>query len=198
MKFLSFTDLHEDKAQLRQLVNRVKQDDIDFVICCGDISNFGSGLTNVLEAFDKIGKNFYVIPGNHEENLEWAKIVAKYPNCVDLHLQAIEFEEYVLLGYGGGGFAQEDKEFRKVARRWYGKYKGKKTILVTHGPPFGTKLDLLENRHVGNIDYRKFIQRIKPKLAISGHLHETVGEIDEINETKLINPGWEGMMVELN
>ncbi len=198
MKFLTFTDLHEDKQQLQELVKRASKKDIDFVVCCGDISTFGSGLTNVLDHFDKIGKPFYVIPGNHEENLEWEKILSQYPNCINLHLQAIEVENYIFLGYGGGGFSQEDKDFRKIARKWYGSYNGKKIVFVTHGPPLGTKLDWLETRHVGHKDYRNFIQRIKPRLAISGHLHETVGLTDKIAKTKLINPGWEGMVIELS
>ena len=60
------------------------------------------------------------------------------------------------------------------------------------------KLDLLEMGHVGNKDYLKFIRRMKPKLAISGHLHETVGVMDKIDKTQIVNPGWDGMVIELN
>ena len=91
----------------------------------------------------------------------------------------------------------QDAEFRKISRDWYGKYKDKKIVLVTHQPPYGTKLDRLGQRHVGNEDYRKFIERIEPKVAISGHLHETVGLSDSIGKTKIVNPGWDGMVVEL-
>ena len=90
-----------------------------------------------------------------------------------------------------------DPEFRKMAREWYGKYNGEKIILITHQSPVETTLDLLEDRHVGNIDYRKFVERIKPKLALSGHLHETAGEMDTIGKTKLVHPGWDGMIIEL-
>jgi len=198
MKFLTFTDLHEDKKTLKALVNRAKEEDIDFVVCCGDISSFGRGLTNVLASFNKIGKKFYVIPGNHEENLPWKDILKKYSNCIDLDRKVIKIEDYVFLGYGGGGFTLQDAEFRKISRQWYGKYNREKIVLLTHQPPYGTKLDKLEQGHVGNKDFTKFINRIKPKLAISGHLHETVGEIDQIEKSKLINPGWEGMVVELS
>jgi len=117
---------------------------------------------------------------------------------VSLHLKAALIGEYVFLGYGGGGFAMKDANFRKIARQWYGKFNGKKIVLLTHQPPFGTKLDLLGDRHVGNEDFHDFILRIKPKLAISGHLHETFGEIDVLGETKLVNPGADGMVIELN
>lgn len=197
MKFLTFTDLHENKDGLNALVTRAAEPDIDFVVCAGDISSFGRGLPTVLKAFSDLGKPFYVVPGNHEEGEGFEEVVRKHKHCVSLDRKAIVVGEYVFLGFGGGGFAMKDQEFRKIARFWYGKFNGKKIVLLTHQPPFGTKLDFLHQRHVGNEDFRDFIIRIKPKLAISGHLHETVGEVDALGETKLINPGWDGMVIEL-
>src|SRR3989338_5839910 len=199
MKFFAFTDIHEDKKSLQMLLHRAAEADINFVICTGDFSNFGRGMVNVLTEFNALGKNLYFIPGNHEEHLELLdKINLEFPHCFNLHRKALAIKEYIFLGYGGGGFAQEDAEFRKIAREWYGKFNGKKIVLVTHQPPYGTKLDWLGNRYVGNKDFTAFTLRIKPKLALSGHLHETVGEIDVIGETKIANPGWEGMVIELN
>ena len=197
MKFLTFTDLHDDQDTLRQLVKRAKEDDIDFLICCGDISRFGRGLKDVLHGFDKVGKTIYVIPGNHEDGTPFEAMVNKTKHWKSFDRKDLKLGNYILLGYGSGGFALEDKEFRKLARSWYGKHKDKKIIFVSHGPPYGTQLDLLPEGHVGNKDYTKFIRRIQPKLAISGHLHETVGIIQKIDGIKLINPGWEGMVVEL-
>ena len=198
MKFLVFTDIHEDKKSLLTLTKRAREEDIDFVICTGDFSTFGRGLVNVLTAFQNIGKKFYFIPGNHEEHSDvLQKALPTFPNCINLHCKALKIQDYIFLGYGGGGFTQEDAEFRKIAREWYGKFKGRKIVFLTHGPAFHTKLDLLHDRHVGNKDYRKFIERMNPRLVISGHLHETVGLIDTINKTKLVNPGWEGMVIEL-
>ena len=198
MKLLTFTDLHDDKQKLKELVKRASKSDIDFIICAGDISNFGSGLRSNLEAFDKIGKKFYFIPGNHEEGLDSEKFMRGLKNCIDFHKEAIEMDDYVFLGYGGGGFSQQDPIFRKIARKWYGDYKGKKIVLVTHGPPVDTTIDDLSGHHVGSIDYRKFIERIQPRLVICGHLHDTVGETDTIGKTKLIHPGWDGMIIELS
>lgn len=197
MKFLTFVDIHEDAQILKELVKRAAHDDIDFVLCAGDFTTFGRGLKTFLKAFDKIGKKLYLIPGNHEEREGLLDIVAEFPHAVNLHKNAVKINGYVFLGYGGGGFAQEDLQFRKLARQWYGKYKGQKMVLVTHGPPFGTTLDLLGNKHVGNIDYHKWIERLEPKLVIAGHLHETAGATDVIGKTKLVNPGWEGMVIEL-
>ena len=201
MKFLTFTDVHAEKKVIKTLAKRAMQDDVEFSICAGDFSNFGSGFHVLLEAFEKIKKPLYVVPGNHEEHSDFDGELEKYEFCQSLHGKAIEIGGYVLMGFGGGGFSFEDAPFRKVSRGWYGKFKDKKTILVTHQAPFGTTLDVLDlgggERHVGNKDYLKFVKRMKPKLAISGHLHETFGEVDTVGKTKLINPGDEGMVVEL-
>jgi len=198
MKFLTFVDLHEDKKVLKELVARAKKPDVDFVVIAGDLTQFGKSLRYVLRHFNNIGKKIYLIPGNHESDRMFKGVLSDYKNCINFNLKAVKKEDYVFLGYGGGGFVQEDLEFRKIARRWYSKYQGKKIVLVTHGPPLGTKVDLMDKHHVGNKDYRKFIERIKPRLVICGHLHETAGVMDKIDKTNVINPGWEGMVVELN
>lgn len=198
MKFLTFTDLHEDQEVLKELVGRASKPDIDFVICCGDISTFGNGLKYNLKKLNSLGKKVYVIPGNHEEGTDFGVVMAEFPNLINLDRRAAVVGDYVFLGHGGGGFTLQDASFRKISREWYGKYNGKKIVLVTHQPPYGTKLDQLRQGYVGNKDYTAFILRIKPKLALSGHLHETVGLVDVLGETKIANPGWEGMVIELN
>ncbi|MBU0470685.1 MAG: metallophosphoesterase family protein [Nanoarchaeota archaeon] len=197
MKFLTFTDLHADKTLLKELVSRASKEDIDFLVCCGDISIFGKGLRHTLKELNSLNKKVYVLPGNHESDEMMTKAVADLSNCENIHRKAVEIDDYIFLGYGEDGFSQKDPEFRKISREWYGKYNGRKIVLVTHGPAYGTKADRLEKTHAGNIDYRNFVERIKPKLMISGHLHETVGAVDTIGKTKVINPGWEGMVIEL-
>jgi uncharacterized protein len=199
MKFLVFSDLHGEKKAIREIIERGKKKEIDFLICGGDYTLFGQNARFILKQLNSVGKKCYIISGNHEEGIENLDMIMKeYPNCINFDRKAIKIGGYVFLGYGGGGFAMEDEEFRKIARKWYGKYNGEKIILVTHMAPYGNKLDLLtEEHHVGNHDYRSFVERIKPKLAISGHLHETVNEVDTIGETKLVNPGWDGMVIEL-
>lgn len=197
MKFLAFVDLHEDKKALKQLLEVAARPEVEFIICAGDLTQFSRNIRFILRQFNELGKKIYLIPGNHESDQVFSEVLPDYPNFVNINNKAVEVDGYVLLGYGGGGFSHEDADFRKMAREWYGNYKDKRTILVIHGPPFGTKTDLIENQYVGNKDYRAFIERAKPKLVICGHIHETAGMIDKIGETKVINPGWEGMFIEL-
>ena len=89
MKFLAFSDVHEQKKFILELVERAKKPDIDFVICAGDFSSFGRGMKYVLRLFSELGKIMYVIPGNHEEGDEFESIVAGYPHCVSVHQKAV-------------------------------------------------------------------------------------------------------------
>jgi uncharacterized protein len=198
MKFLTFVDLHSDKEALKILLERASQDDIQFLICAGDFTNFGDNMGYILKKLNSLRKFVYLIPGNHETDEEINSKIAKYPHCVNINRKAIRVEDYVLLGYGEGGFSREDKEFRKLSRDWYGQYQDENIILITHGPPYGVGIDLVEGNFTGNKDYRHFAERIKPKLVISGHIHETAGKIVTFNEIKYVNPGWQGMVIELD
>jgi len=198
MKFLAFVDLHEQKKPLQKLLARAAEKDIEFIVCAGDLSWFGRNLRYVLKQFNELGKKFYFIPGNHETNEQLQEVLKGLEYCENIHRRAVKIGNYVFFGYGEGGFSREDAEFRKLAREWYGQYKEEKTVLVTHGPPYGCKVDFIEKRHVGNLDYRKFIDRMKPRLALCGHLHETAGALDQLEKTKVLNPGWDGMVIELN
>ncbi|MBT3298340.1 hypothetical protein HN385_05420 [archaeon] len=197
MKFLTFADLHGDTGLLKKLVKRAKQDDIQFVLIAGDFTSFEANMRAILKRLNSINKPVYLIPGNHEESKNYRETVKDYSNCEDVNKKALIIGDFIILSYGGGGFAASDSDFREIARKWYGKYKGKKIIFMTHGPPYKTKLDLINDRYVGNKDYRKFIERMKPKLVIAGHIHENFGVVDEIDGTKLVNPGYEGMVIEL-
>src|SRR3990167_6975870 len=71
----------------------------------------------------------------------------------------------------------------------------KKIIIVTHAPPYKTKLDKLVEGHCGNKSIRHFVERNKIDLLICGHLHENFGKEDKIKRTKCINPGPFGKIV---
>ena len=53
------------------------------------------------------------------------------------------------------------------------------------------------DEHCGNKDIRKFIDKIKPDLVISGHLHENAGKEDKIGKSRILNPGPTGMLINL-
>jgi Icc-related predicted phosphoesterase len=49
-------------------------------------------------------------------------------------------------------------------------------ILITHGPPGGVLDCNARGNRCGSVELRKAIQRIKPKYAVFGHIHESYGQ----------------------
>jgi len=197
MKILAFVDLHGDSGFLKKIVKRAKQDDIDLVVCAGDFTVFESGAGYILKTLNSIGKPVLLIPGNHETPEMTKKAEKEFENIVDLHEKMWKKDDYLFLGYGTGGFARQDARFRKVAREWRRKVKDEKIIMMMHGPPYGTKLDEVMGEKAGNKDFTMSIKRLIPKLVICGHLHENAGKLDFIGKTQVINPGYEGMVIEI-
>ena len=70
----------------------------------------------------------------------------------------------------------------------------KKAIYIMHSPPFGTRLDMIqEGKPAGSRTIRFFIEENQPLLTLHGHIHESPGlsgvYFDRIGETFSINPG---------
>mgnify|MGYP001210803301 CR=1 FL=1 len=71
---------------------------------------------------------------------------------------------------------------------------GQGAIWVMHGPPFGTKLDMIsKTQHVGSRAIRAAIEKHRPLLTLHGHIHESPyvsgSWSDRLNETICVNPG---------
>ena len=196
MKILAFVDLHGSLNALKKIASVAKKENVDYIICAGDITIFGDSAGYILKKIDAIGKPVMMLHGNHESESSLRNMCSKTKNVKFLHKEVLEVGDYVFLCYGGGGFSLEDKEFEiwsKKAMETIGE--DKKIILVTHAPPYGTKLDPILDQPAGNKSIRRFIKLVQPKLAISGHLHENSGASDKIDKTKLINPGPWGMIL---
>ncbi|MDD4877445.1 MAG: metallophosphoesterase [Candidatus Nanoarchaeia archaeon] len=196
MKILAFVDTHGIKKAFEEILKKSK--DADILLCAGDFTSWGKDTEKWIQFLEKAGKPLILTYGNHENEKEVAEVCRKYSFCVYLHRAAYEYGEYLFFGFGGGGFSEKNPDFERIAERVKKDAKGKKLILITHGPPYGTALDYLPSTgHRGCKSIRKFIEEAKPMAAISGHLHETSGRTDLIGKTFVINPGPAGAMLKV-
>ncbi len=198
MKLLAFTDVHGSLDAISILQKKAKE--ADLLVCAGDISEWGEGVERLIQHLGKTGKPLLIIPGNHENENVMGTLCRKFPFCYYIHKGSYEIDDYVFFGFGSGGFSEKDKDFERVAEKFRAAIgKGKKIILVTHGPPYGTKLDYLSGMgHRGSRSLRHFDEEVKPMLHICGHLHENSGNTDMIgNHTLVVNPGASGLIIEI-
>jgi Icc-related predicted phosphoesterase len=192
MKILAFVDTHGSLVSLGSIEKKAKNADI--LVCAGDPTVFEQDLDVINSRLSKTGKPVLMLHGNHETEEEMKRSCSLFKNMTYFHKKVHIIKDYAFVGYGGGGFSVTDKKFEAWTKKIKPKLKNKKVVLVTHAPPYGTKLDKLNGDYVGNKSIRKFIENVKPILVIAGHMHECIGT-DKIKNSKLINPGPAGKII---
>lgn len=190
MRVFCFVDVHGKISKINEIKKKSREADI--LVCAGDISDFGKDLDGLISRLSKIKKIILIIHGNHEKENELKKVCENYDNVVFIHKKFYNLNGWNFFGYGGGGFSEVDKDLEKLISKVK---KGRNVVFVTHAPPYGTKLDMLD-KHSGCRSTTKFIKQVKPILTICGHFHENENKEDKINGLKIINPN-DGKLVKI-
>ena len=200
MKLLAFTDTHGSLLALKRIEQKTKTQKPDLLVCAGDVSIFEHGIVGIIRRLNKLNKKIIIIHGNHEDDSTFRKLSKLFKNIIFVHKNYHIENDILFFGYGGGGFSIVDKEFEKIAikfKKIIKNNKDKKIIIVTHAPPYRTRLDKISGGHCGNRSIRRFAEKNRVDLLICGHLHENFGKEDKIKKTKVINPGPFGKIVDI-
>ena len=196
MKIYTFTDLHGDIDALIKIRKRVKASKPELVLCPGDMSIFGSDLRFLMKELDKVNIPVLMLHGNHETVSEMKQSCKGLKNIKLVHRKIYTHKNYKILSYGGGGFDYTDPIFVKTMKEMKQKIKkGDKIILMNHQPPYNTKICLRHFGQVGSKSITAFIKKEQPILALSGHIHEAEGKKQKIGKTLVLNPGYEGVLL---
>ena len=197
MKIFAFTDTHGNTKYIDKIIEKIEKNPVDYVLCCGDITNFGRKQKEIVTKISKIPSKILLIHGNHEIPDGLSKDCEKFDNITFLHCSAFRDGSTIFFGYGGDGFSSQDATFRKISQQFSKDIKtGDKVVLFFHGPPYKT-VDRTFSGNSGNKDYRNFIEKTMPEYVLCGHIHEEFGKQVHIGKTKVINPGPEGMFFEI-
>lgn len=200
MKILAFADTQGNIALVENIARTAKAEDVDFIVCAGDLCDWGEDIDKLLKILRSAGKPLIMVPGNHEDMIEYKKHVKIFDDfLLDLNKKTYIVGEYCFFGYGEGVFDVVDEKFEHMSEKFFKlKKRYKRLIMITHAPPFNTGLDLIPGLgHVGSKSYRKAIKKLKPDLYICGHIDEAGGVIDSIGSSLLINPGPIGKIIEV-
>ncbi|HIP74091.1 MAG TPA: YfcE family phosphodiesterase [Euryarchaeota archaeon] len=192
MRFLAFSDIHNDWQALRTLTKI----EADAYICAGDLTVSGKDIDTAIEILQPVKDRLYIVPGNNELPEQLQK---HFPNTV--HGRVVEFEGLKIGGIGGSPKTPWDTPFEwdeNCAYRLLAEL-GKVDVFISHAPPKGTKLA----RTSGGVDagseaVRWYIESYQPEFAVVGHVHERAGITINIGKTAVFNPGPKGRMVEIN
>lgn len=188
MKILGISDLHGKLLELNNL-----NEEIDLIIVSGDITDFGPVelAEKILNKLTSYNVPVLALPGNCDLP-ETVDIIEK-SGTINIHNNAIEIKGIKICGFGGSNPTPFDTPFEFQEEEIYNSLKNiiskDTTILVTHAPPYNTKVDQIQSGdNVGSKSIRKIIEEYQPKVNICAHIHEARG-IDQLGNTTIINTG---------
>ncbi|MBT3408722.1 hypothetical protein HOK68_04010 [Candidatus Woesearchaeota archaeon] len=195
----AITDMHVEIDAMKTAGKLIKKYGAEVCLCCGDYSWFGQGSKESLKILNDYSVKTYIIHGNHEMLNTAKNDIKDFKNLIFIHKKSVIFKDLFIIGYGGGGFAQKDAEFLKFANLEIKKNKKKLyEVLMIHGPPFGTLLDIKITNYVGNKDFSNFISNNNIEISFSGHIHEGEELHDQLKNSIVTNPGYRGLIYILN
>ncbi len=195
MKLLFIADFHNQFELMPELDRKASEADI--IIDAGDPTIFEHELQRILVEYNKWKKPVLMIHGNHEDENSLRNACRQFRFIEFFHGEKKIVKGITFLGWGGGGFSLNDPEFEMKCKEWSNQQLRQPLVLVTHAPPYKTALDDL-GYPVGNKSIKKAIKKLKPIIAVSGHIHECEYREDKIGATRIINPGPAGTIVEIN
>ena len=195
LKILAAGDIHGDTRLARQLAEKAEKNKVDLVILTGDITGLIE-TQNLIKPFIDRKEKVIFVPGNWDSP-ETADFLSKLYKIKNLDEYYLKYGNVGIFGLGNAGtLTLNEKETFDKLRKNFEKVKDlEKKIMVTHMHARGTKSEL--SGFPGSTGIRKAIEKFKPDLFISGHIHELEGMEEKIGKTRVINVGRKGKIIEI-
>ena len=187
MNLLVCSDMHGSDRAIEVLKNAVEDDPFDAVVICGDFTTNGSP-RYVAEVLHSVQVPLFGVPGNCDTK---AVVDALDRVGASVHGKRVEVEGLRLFGFGGAppspyGMPFEiDEDAMAKGLREVGIPRG---VMVTHTPAFGMNDLSKTGHHMGSKAILEVATELRPRLALSGHIHEARGEAVS-SGTLFVNPG---------
>lgn len=200
MKILAAGDIHSDVGLARKLAEKAKNEDVDLIILCGDLTNFDQWQDNLMKPFSKLDKKVLFVPGNHD-SMATADFVTEVYGFKNIHGYSVKYEDIGIFGCGGANIGisrLEEDEIMGLLDKSHDKirYLGKK-IMVTHVHPSETNMENFSQLIPGSPGVKKAIEKFKPDFLLCSHVHEAEGIEEKVGETNVLNVGKEGKIFEI-
>jgi uncharacterized protein len=200
MKILAAGDIHGDSRLSERLADKAKKENVDLVILCGDLTYSEQSTKNILSPFKKIHKKVLLIPGNHE-TIATADFMADIYGMKNIHGYSVKYKDVGIFGCGGANIGIHqltENEIFNLLKKGNDKIEYlKKRIMVTHVHPSESMMEKFTKIFPGSDGVTKAIKEFKPDILLCSHVHEAEGIEEKIANTKVINVGKLGKIINL-
>jgi len=194
MQILVLSDIHGAADKIPRILHNHKH--LDLVLIVGDLTQRGgeSQARAVIEPFIDGGHTLCAVPGNMD-----TKGVLEYlqGRDISIHGSGRIVNGIGFFGVGGSNltpfhtpFELNDMEIAACLEAGFDSVAAcTRIVLVSHAPPFGTKLDrTYSGVHCGSKIVREYIKMKALTLCVCGHIHESSNQ-DMIGNTVCVNVG---------
>jgi putative phosphoesterase len=193
LKIATITDIHARSVYPISVLGQLRQTDL--LLIAGDITNFGDKdeANYIIQELAALNIKMFAVPGNCDR----PAVSSALDSCdINLHATTKIVGNVMLFGIGGCNktpfhtpLEYSEKEIADILNRIARIPSVKHYVLVSHAPPYKTKLDkVLFGLHVGSKAIRNFVDEFQPDIVVCGHIHEARG-VDNVGNTLIINPG---------
>ncbi len=193
MRVLAFSDLHCDLERAALLVEESRGADV--VIGAGDFASVHEGLRETIDALSAIETPTVLVPGNNETADALREAARGWSAATVLHGDGTQIEGVEFYGLGAGipttpwdwSFDLTDDEAAAALEPCPAG-----AVLILHSPPKGHCDVAGSGESLGSQALADAIERLSPKLAVCGHIHESWGARSKIGATEIANLGPDG------
>ncbi len=198
-KILAASDLHGDEKQIKKLAEKAEKEKVDLVVLCGDLTGW-TETKNIIKPFKDKNKRVLIIPGNWD-SFATVDFLATVYGVRNIHGYSVQYENIGFFGAGGAESAPgpgtiTEKEMLETLEKAHSGLKGiEKKIMVTHMHPSNSLSEF--SGISGSEAITKAIKKFKPDFLFHGHIHEASGMEEKIGNTRVINVGREGKIIEI-
>jgi Icc-related predicted phosphoesterase len=197
MRIVAFGDIHGNTTNIGPVYTQTEEADVAIVV--GDITTFGTpkAAEKLVREIQQHSDTLLAIAGNCDSQSINDKLDAM---GIGLHGKGHLVQGVGFFGVSGSNktplytpLEWEDSAIEGILQQgWQAIQDAPCKVLVSHAPPYSTKLDLIRSGdHVGSKALRTFIEQQQPNLVLCGHIHESPGE-DQLGKTKMVNLGMAG------
>ncbi len=193
LKILAAGDLHGSLDIAKKLAKKGKKAKVDLIVLAGDVYGYDEGEAGILEPFKKAGQKVLFVPGNcdFDEEVEMLKGVGK-----NLHGYYVSYDGVGIAGVGSGNWKLGlDEGDLNLIKKNFSRMKDKRKVLVSHLHAAGTKAEF--SGIPGEEVLREAVDEFKPDLLIAAHIHEAEGIEERIGNTRVVQVGEKGKILEI-
>jgi Icc-related predicted phosphoesterase len=196
VRLLAFSDIHRDLDQARRIADMAREADV--VVAAGDFGSMHRGVEQLIDMLVVIETPTVLVPGNNETEDELRAACGGWRAATVLHGDGTEIDGVSFWGLGGGipttpwpwsyDLTEEEADAALAS------CPAGVDVLVLHSPPKGY---LDGDRGLGSEALLHGLERVQPRVAVCGHIHECAGQEAVIGPTRLWNLGPEGTWIDV-